>query len=265
MKEVINTMSVEETVDIELQRHQKRAVEALKVLDTICKKHNIEYFLLAGSVLGAVRHKGFIPWDDDIDIGMTLPNIEAFQSVIRKELPADYHYMDRNDNRYPRLFGKITFNNRGCIDIFPVVKTSSNVLLQATQWIIRKVTFKIYKQKLGYVNINERHGLLKICKRYGAKVVAFFISQKRIVRIIEWNEYRFENTHSGLYLNLYSAYSMKKEIIYDSWLSPLGTVCFEEANYPAVNNVKAYLTHLYGDYMQLPPEDKRYCGHEEIF
>lgn len=258
-------MSVDETVDVELKQHQKSAVEALRILDAICKKHSIEYFLLAGSVLGAVRHRGFIPWDDDIDIGMTLPNIEIFQSVIRKELPADYRYMDRNNNRYPRLFGKITYKNRGCIDIFPIVKTSSNLFMRTTQWMLRKITFKIYKQKLGYINVNEKNGLCNKCKRYGAKVAAFFISRKRIMKIIHWNEYRFEEAHSDLYLNLYSAYSLKKEIIYGAWLTPPGTVCFEGENYPAVNSVEEYLTHLYGDYMRLPPENQRYCGHEEMF
>ena len=258
-------MSVNGTVDLKLREHQKKAAEALKILDKICKKHSIEYFLLAGSVLGAVRHEGFIPWDDDIDIGMTLPNIVMFRSVIRTELTEDFLYMDRDNDRYPRLFGKIMFKNRGCIDIFPIVKTSTNIFMRTTQWVIRKIAFKIYKHKLGYININEKNGLRNKCKRFGAKAAAFFVSQKRIMEIIHWNEYRFEETHSDLYLNLYSAYSLKKETIYGAWLSPLGTVCFERDKYPAVNNVEAYLTHLYGDYMKLPPVDERYSGHEEIF
>ena len=77
----------------DLRKHQLEAAEALKNIDSICKQNNIKYFLIAGSVLGAVRHKGFIPWDDDIDIGMQIPEYKKFISIIKNGLDKRYEWL----------------------------------------------------------------------------------------------------------------------------------------------------------------------------
>ena len=86
----------------------------------ICEKHSIEYFMLAGTLLGAIRHKGFIPWDDDMDFGMTRNNFEKFLLVAEKELDAKKFYLqtDRKDRFYTFNFAKLRLNGTKVIEEF---------------------------------------------------------------------------------------------------------------------------------------------------
>ena len=97
----------------DLNLHQKMAVEALENLQEICDKHGLKLYLLAGTVLGAVRHKGMIPWDDDIDIGLKYEDWMTLRSVLTTELDSRFEYLDyENTPGFPRLFGKIVSRNR---------------------------------------------------------------------------------------------------------------------------------------------------------
>ena len=90
----------------DLREHQLYAIEALEYLTQILDRNNIKYFLLAGSCLGAVRHKGFIPWDDDIDIGIFNEGYDRFETVLIQELPKQFTWINaKTDNLYPRFFG----------------------------------------------------------------------------------------------------------------------------------------------------------------
>ena len=114
-------------------------MEVLKEIDRICKKYGIQYFADSGTLLGAVRHKGFIPWDDDIDISMLRDDYQKFASIVRKELPEGWVWLELNDSNgnFDELFGRVTnsdiYDSRaerlmqfhGCpyvvgVDIFPI-------------------------------------------------------------------------------------------------------------------------------------------------
>lgn len=250
-----------------LDEKHELAFAALVELDKIFKKNGIEYFLLAGSVLGAVRHGGFIPWDDDIDIGIYYKDRKRVSEVLSRELPEKFRYVDRYiDPTFPRLYGKILADKAGCVDVFLLVKTSNKKIERKRQWASRKVLFKLYKAKLGYSNANENRSLTEKCKVAAAKVVSLPISKKRVEKLIDRNESRFESVPGQqYYLNLYSAYSMEKEMIDSKWLQPAGEVTFNGIAFPSVNDTDAYLRHLYGNYKKLPPREKRHPGHEEEF
>ena len=79
-----------------LDDNQKKAVEALVELKRICDRHNIEFYLIAGSCLGAVRHKGMIPWDDDVDVGFLYDDWKKLKSVISDELQNGFSYIDND-------------------------------------------------------------------------------------------------------------------------------------------------------------------------
>jgi len=190
-----------------LKEHQFKALEALEQVQKICKKHNIKFFLLAGSVLGAVRHKGFIPWDDDIDIGMLLDDLYKFNQVVDDDLSDGFVWSTLENNRYhPRFFGKILYNGKHCIDIFPIVKTSNKSFQRRTQWLIRKIIFQIYMRKINYVPVIKYKGIFR---RTILKIIfiiswllALLIKKEWAISIARWNERRFEDEDSNYYITL---------------------------------------------------------------
>ena len=98
----------------ELQLH---ILDILVAIDKVCKEHNLHYYLVFGTMLGAVRHKGFIPWDDDIDIAMPRPEYETLRSHAHEWLPKQYEMIcPENDKRYMFGFGKIQDANTTLIE-----------------------------------------------------------------------------------------------------------------------------------------------------
>lgn len=91
----------------ELQHLQKVLLSMAKDIDALCKKNGIEYYLLGGSCIGAIRHKGFIPWDDDLDICMTRPNYEKFLEVCRAQLDESNYVLQEGLRDWPLNFSKI--------------------------------------------------------------------------------------------------------------------------------------------------------------
>ncbi|MDZ5038441.1 LicD family protein, partial [Clostridium perfringens] len=119
----------------EIKRLQEYEIEMLKTVDRICKKNNIKYYLTWGSALGAIRHGGFIPWDDDIDISMTWDDYKKFEEIAQSELGDKYFYQSQQTDKHCfTTWNKIRINNTTsmekhlkhikchygiCMDIFP--------------------------------------------------------------------------------------------------------------------------------------------------
>lgn len=98
--------------DFDLRALQLKELECLKEIDRLCRKHKIEYFLSWGSAIGAIRHKGFIPWDDDIDVSMKMDDYLRFKEVCAQELDAKYFYQDwESDPYYYSSWAKIRIND----------------------------------------------------------------------------------------------------------------------------------------------------------
>ena len=100
-----------------LRKAQLKMVEILKVIDMICSKHNIKWWLHYGTALGAVRHNGFIPWDDDCDIAMLRADYERFIEVVERELPDNMLFQTRDiDPAYPRKMAKIRLKDTKLVE-----------------------------------------------------------------------------------------------------------------------------------------------------
>ena len=261
-----------------LDDNQKKAVEALVELKRICDRHNIEFYLIAGSCLGAVRHKGMIPWDDDVDVGFLYDDWKKLKSVISDELQNGFSYIDNDiDSSYPRLFGKVLYDKKPCVDLFILAKWTNKKWSGLLHWRIRifavegfKFTLKKNKKacrpgdsKMVCIK-NKMHFFIQSCIFF---VLSPFVSTKWYVDIARKNEVYFEGLENDYcYINLYSVYSRKKEQIKREWVEDNPSLVeFEGEFYNTLSDTDAYLRHLYGDYMTLPPESERKRIHDVVF
>ena len=269
-----------------LDAHQIKAVEALFELKRICDKHNIRFYLLAGTTLGAVRHEGMIPWDDDVDVGFLPDDLHKLQMVLADELNPDlgFEYVSpENEPGFPRLFGKILYNRQSCVDLFLIAKWTNNDLVGGLHWYITRFCVESYYCSLSYhesqVSVSNsaqpfsfhkwKKQLLRSVKKNILPFLCkccFFLKTEDYIRLARWNEDYFGRHGYDCYANLYSIYGMKKERIQKDWIENTSYVTFEGEQFMTVGDTDAYLKHLYGDYMQLPPEEKRVkARHAEIY
>ena len=263
--------------EYQLDEHQQAAVEALVELKRICEKHGIKYYLIAGSALGAVRHGGMIPWDDDIDVGLLYGDWYKLREVLPKELNSKFQYVDDTiEDTWPRPFGKILYERTNCIDLFLIAKWTSNPVSGYLHWIAEKISRGLYTASVNNIPPlilrPEANRIQHICTRlkyitriYVLKPLRKIISRKGNLKILRWNERYYENKSSKWYINLFSVYPMKKEMIKADWVESQSLVTYEGEQYTTFGDTDAYLTHLYGDYMQLPPEEERIKLHSEVF
>lgn len=253
----------------DISSHQKTALQALCEVDKIFKENGIIYYIIAGTTLGAVRHKGFIPWDDDIDIGIYRKDVHAAASLLQKHLSDKYYYDDCYTNpKFPRLYGKVLDKNNGygCVDVFQLVKTSNKIFERKFQWFSRKVIFKIYKAKIGYINKNEVQGMVNRCKLVAAKLLSLLFTKDKIMNMVEKNETRYESlSNNKNYVVLYGSHSMQNETIRTEWLEPKSIVEFNGYYFPTVGNIDSYLTNMYGDYMTPVRTEEGTRRHDETF
>ena len=254
----------------ELQLFQLRI---LKELDRICKKCNIEYTLAYGSCLGAVRHKGFIPWDDDIDVQMTIDNYNKFTKACRTELGDEYYFSSheqnvqvyvywnrigvKNSTSINRSMSHIHMEWGVCIDIFPIFVTSKENLAK-TKGYVRKLD--LLSQKYYHVNtIKEASGSYKI-KKIMHKLFPDYINLamfrhylKKVSDITGDEDIALVNTVVSL------VDEFDKSIIKGIIELP-----FEDTTFPCVKDYDAYLKRLYGDYMRVPDTIETHTGGDEM-
>jgi lipopolysaccharide cholinephosphotransferase len=259
-----------EPVNIHFQEEAKKLREIqIEILDEavrICKKHNLRYFLDGGTLIGAVRHKGFIPWDDDIDIGMFREDYDKFIRVCKHELSSSYYLQSSETYKsYWLKFAKIRKNNtifiegndipyltgdhKGIyIDIFPFDNVSLIKICQQIQYYIINKVQSIIWIKRGYGETST--GIVK--KRFFAEFLPY--------AFLHWLQKRamlFGPKNSKYIIPWSCIHEFEKEIFLKDLFLPFVEVEFEGKKYNAPKQWDIYLKQLYGDYMQLPPLEKR--------
>ena len=259
---------------IEFDELKKLQLEILEKVHNFCAYNHINYTLSSGTLIGAIRHKGYIPWDDDIDIEMTRPNYNKFikgfngaykeLEVLCPELDWGYYapYANVCDNRTILIEGDNGHNGRKVgikIDVFPIdgLPDDENKCRSIFKKVNRYNTFMMYKRyPLSYFrkgNILKRN--IKSCVWYLLHLVPYSFFQKKLHKIATFYDFnKSKNVGPILFMN--NKCSINKEVF-----SKYQETQFEDKKFQIIQDYDIYLKALYGDYMQFPPEEKRVAHH----
>lgn len=239
----------------------------------ICEKENLRYFVVGGTALGAVRHKGFIPWDDDIDVAMPRKDYEKFMEVAQSYLPN--HLFLQNfitDKEYINNFAKIrnsntTFVESSCatikmnhgiyLDVFPLDGFSDNEI---------KGKIFLFKDRILKIRIGNIHvKILKIQRSTLKKILDIILKiiypdfKKAVLKREQLlKKYPYET--SNIVANFCGAWGIKEIMPKEVFGNGIKGV-FEGIEVILPEKYDEYLTRMYGNYMELPPVDKRIAHH----
>lgn len=249
----------------ERRKLQLLILEIANEVKRICDNNGIKYFLLFGSCLGAVRHKGFIPWDDDMDIGMLRKDYIRFLKICNKELsPKFYLQTLENEINYPFEFSKIQIRNTTFIedfskdaevshgiflDIFPIDQLPNNQLERRIYKLNNKILKNLIWVKCGYGSRDQKHGIKY--KIFSLLSHVSSINRMKSLRRNLLEKYSLENMNE-CFIGDYP-----KKVLPIILFSDTKEYEFEGNYFSGIKDYDNYLTLLYGNYMQLPPESKR--------
>ena len=259
----------------ELKDVQVIEKEMLVQLIDICQKYNLKYYIAYGSLIGVVRHNGFIPWDDDIDVLMPRKDYDVFINIAQKELPQ--HMFVQNEITDPEYLGGFTkirnsnttfieinnmkkrMNHGIYIDVFPLDNCPSSRLGQFLFDLRKRLFFLRLRCEFVIVEGEIRHkkslsGLIqlasKILKIFSSNIERLFANTEQYLRGIKY---------TGCVCNFYAC--IKKDKYKSEWFQEGTIMAFEGIEVIVPKEYDSFLTYQYGDYMKLPKIEDRVSRH----
>lgn len=263
--------------DSSLRQLQLKELELLKLFQKVCAENNISYFALGGTLLGAIRHKGFIPWDDDIDVGVPRPDYERLCKILEEGTLGDkIHFRSfKNTEGYIRYFGRLEDESMkivrhdnikveeafAWIDLFPLDAMPNNSILRKIKVFQVLVLRALYRFSCfdTLVNVNKKgrplHERILVWIGLHTPVQKFFNTKNCLVRL----EKALTSTSyekSNYLVNAMGAYKFNE--MFDKMHYGDGTMYpFEDAEIRGPIDYDFVCTQLYGDYMTPPKRDNR--------
>lgn len=251
---------------------RKIQLDILKHVDAFCKQNGIKYFLSGGSMIGAVRHHGYIPWDDDIDLMLLRDDYERLISLYTKKDNSEFklHHF-KLEKGYLKPFVKIDNSNTILeeyaedpiemgvnIDIFPIDVVPNEKSKQIKMY----KRFQLYKNLINIKIIKEStsRAWYKNLLVFISHQLLSFLPMKSLIKALERNAIQYKGTVSDYCGVAVWGYGVKEINLRKNW-DDVMEVDFENTKAPIPCGYDNYLTSVYGNYMQLPPEEKRVSEH----
>jgi lipopolysaccharide cholinephosphotransferase len=242
---------IREKGETSLRQCQLVMLRMLKILDYLCAQHQIKYFLTGGSLIGAVRHQGFIPWDDDLDIGMSRENYEKFIKYVVPELPQDIFFQNVETDVFYKQRDFVDARLRDKYSSYHHIGKKDNAFHEGLQ-----VDIFVYDRSFLPHNffVIAQNVLLRWLNNYNKRTrILKWIAKCSPIKLVYASNYlqSFGLLKKGTYI---------KEKEY----SNLIRVKFEDMEALIPKEFDSYLKRQYGDYMQLPPIEKRVSNHKVV-
>lgn len=245
----------------ELRHLQMVILSIVKDIDELCRKNDIEYYLFGGSAIGAIRHKGFIPWDDDLDIIMDHKNYIKFIKICREQLDHKKYYLQEGMVDWPMLFSKIRlkdtyFEEPGSygddkskkgifVDVFKLDNAPESQFSRKWQYVCGKYLLCYCLLQRGYKEAPFKKKLL-MYSAYPLRI--------NILRDYFQNQLiKYNNIDTTMYVSFGARFRYNKSFFKkDLYKNPI-FVPFEDTQLPVPKKYHELLTQIYGDYMTPPP------------
>lgn len=251
------------------QAHQQALMEILREFDRVCGVLDIPYVFFAGTMLGAVRHQGFIPWDDDLDVMMLREDYERFLREAEQVMDREKFFLQKEfSEHWPMFFSKLRMNGTTCLekyypkdsqihqgiymDIFPCDRAFASEFGRRLQFYASKITIAKCLDKRGYVTDSKKKKLfIAMCRILPMKP---FLALARKGSEKSGYVHSFFGGASRYSRNVYPRYFFEKTTQME----------FEGGSYPVSASYDELLRILYGDYTHLPPLEQRVCKQHAI-
>ena len=258
----------------EIKDLQQKELEILKELKRVCDANESTYFLAFGTLIGAARHQGFIPWDDDIDVCMNYPDYEKFEEVCETQLKEGFFLQTRDTDPEAGLsFNTLRMDNTTLItdftadrdshhgikiDIYPIYNIADDTILRTFQLGCARMYMLL---EAGTVPKN--HG--QMLKRVGGIVLSVIKgdTRERLKDFCRRSMARYENKATRKKALLFS-YKSCQRLYRSEWFTKKTELPFEGEPYSVPVGYKQFLTAVYGDYMKLPPVEQQGIKLEHI-
>ena len=261
--------------ELSLKEIQEIELELLIKFKTICERNNLRYSLGGGSLLGSIRHKGFIPWDDDIDVMMPRPDYEKFLTCSRNsDIPFKLITYDI-EKGYNGLFAKIwnpetviiddlmelDYEIGVNIDIFPIDGLGNNKqealkIFRKTTWNREMLNAALWKRFFR----SKTHSIFIEPIRFTMFILSRFANPKELLRKIDEENFKHpfdESAFAGCVCGSYREKEIMPKVTFTNYIDNE----FEGYRFKVIANYDEYLTMHYGNYMEIPPKEKQQTHH----
>lgn len=254
---------------------QKKILDIMKYIDTLCRENGIVYYIMGGTALGAVRHKGFIPWDDDLDIFMTPVQYKKFKEVFEKDGSDKFIIQEWRTTPDYLEYAKVRMNGTTFIEHNFRDRKDMHQGIYVDIMILHKVPKSAFIQKVVYYEskfvtlyaLSERNWKPKSKAQEVALSLLKILPCKLMAKLFYRRIYKYDDMQEGYKYCYWITPAKFKNGLFDSdFFEAPEDIDFEDTKLICSEKIEEYLKYRYGDYMKLPSEaEKKASVHAEIY